>query len=116
MAKYSEAFKDLTASFQAAIGAFHTTELRHAESYRKDRGVLEVATELFEETTGLKSLEISPAQEKTLKRALLVAAGAAGKNPWLGHVSAEDIIEARDSIFNGALKSGLIKRASAPKA
>jgi hypothetical protein len=110
----SELFKDLTACFQAAVGAYHTTEMRSVESYRKDRGVITCAAELFEQTTGQKSIEITPSQEKTLKRSLLVAAGPAGKNPWMGGVDAGDIVEARDAIFNNALKAGLIKRA--PKA
>jgi len=117
MAKNSEVLKDLTASFQAAIGSIYTTEMRNADSNYKDRLVQYVAAQLFEAATGLKSVEVTPSQERSLKRALLVAAGPAGKNPYIGTVEPADIIRARDQIFEKALKSGLIKRkATAPKA
>ena len=112
MKKY-QLFKDLTACFQAALGAFHATEMRTAESWRKSQGVTECAAALFEKTTGQKSLEITPAQERVFKRELLVASGAAGKNPYIGWVTSDDILKARDRIFDDALKAGLVRRAPA---
>jgi hypothetical protein len=103
-------FKELTACFQAATGAYYATEMRTADSFTTDRGVIRCAAALFEKTTGETSLELTPSQERSLKRALLVVAGPAGKNPYMSGVDPDDVIRMRDRIFDNALKAGLITR------